>query len=165
MKSNKQIFRGKKILGMCFVISFCIRVNKGENKLHANTQIISLKMFNSRTRGQVWNDSSTTARGRGCRQGGGWGGSRKGGGVGSVCQVMLLCLRLRFVNGSAINSSKSSVNPFYDLCESRRSAGGQAGGVGQKSPVRRSKEKNSLNIARRHFCLAFTSALNPSPWI
>lgn len=91
MKSNKQIFRGKKILGMCFVISFCIRVNKGENKLHANTQIISLKMFNSRTRGQVWNDSSTTARGRGCRQGGGWGGSRNGGGGGGLAVFVKWC--------------------------------------------------------------------------
>lgn len=121
-------------------------MNKGENKLHANTQIISVKMFNSRTAGKF----GMTARRRqersaGCRQSEVLWRERKGGGV---CQVTWLCLRLRFVNGSAINSSKSSVNPFYDLRESRSRGREECQGGEQGSPVRRSKEKNSLNVAR-----------------
>lgn len=69
MKSNKQIFRGAKKYWECFVISFCIRVNKGENKLHANTQIISVKMFNSRTAGKFGMTARRRQeRGAGCRQ-------------------------------------------------------------------------------------------------
>lgn len=131
---------GAKKYWECFVISFCIRVNKGENKLHANTQIISLKMFNSRTAGKLGMTARRRherGRGRGCRQSAAREG-RRGGAV----FVKWRCSVSDYASLMAAQLIRA--NRLWTLFMTSARAGGFAGGwqgVGQRSPVRRSKEK------------------------